>query len=87
MAVVVRMDQRARIQVPADLRRRLGLRPGDRVSLEVTAQGHLRVASLRDQLQAARGLFSDYRREGDRAVDELLAERRAEARREDTVDE
>lgn len=87
MAVVVRLDQRARIQVPADLRRRLGLRPGDRVSLEVTTPGELRVTSFSDKLQAARGLFSDYRREGESVVDELLAERRTEARRENGADE
>ena len=78
--VRVRLGPQGRIVVPAHLRRALGLEVGDAlvVSIEggrlVVAPREAALARLLDRFPVAP--------EGQSAVDELLAERRAEVRRE-----
>ncbi len=66
--------------LPAELRRRLGLRAGDEVRISEQADGVLRVESRR---AAARALIGSAGRAKRSAVEELRAERRRQAAAED----
>ena len=70
------MDDRGRLVLPAELRRRLGLRAGDEVKISEEADGALRVESRQ---AAARALIGSAGRLKGSAVEELRAERRREA--------
>jgi AbrB family looped-hinge helix DNA binding protein len=78
----VQMGERGRVVLPAPVRRALGLAPGDRLILTVEPDGAVRMVSAREVAGRLRGLLRDVA-PGRSLVDELLAERRAEARRED----
>lgn len=70
-----------RLQVPAELRRQLGLADGDEVKMSVV-DGELRVRSTRIDWDRIHALARKYVPEGVSVVDELIADRRAEAARE-----
>lgn len=74
------LDERGRVMIPARTRRRLGLSPGDRMLIE-EERGGLRLLPLSARIQALRGAWADVA-PGRSLVDELIADRRAEARRE-----
>ncbi len=82
MATLVRLDAYARLVVPPAITRQLGLRQGDLVGLEVTPEGDLRVFTLEKRLASAKGVLREYRRDQESVADELVRERRREARRE-----
>jgi AbrB family looped-hinge helix DNA binding protein len=77
----VRLGDRGRLVLPAELRRRAGLREGQELVLTY-ANGVVRLATRAELARAGRGMFSDAGRGRD-LVSELIAERREEARRED----
>jgi AbrB family looped-hinge helix DNA binding protein len=70
-----------RIVIPARLRRELGLRPGDRVILDVDA-GELRVRSLDAAIRRAQELVAEHVPASVSLADELIRDRREEAARE-----
>ena len=72
---------RGRVVLPAKVRRKLGLREGDRMILVVQPDRSLRLVSLREQLKKLRGMYK-HLAVGRSLVDELIQERREEARRE-----
>jgi len=78
----VALGERGRIVLPAPLRRRLDLQPGDRLILIVDSNGGFRVVSAREQANRLLGLYRDLA-PGRSLADELIAERRDEAKRED----
>lgn len=51
-----RIDDRGRLVLPADLRHRLGLKPGDQVRISEESDGSLRVESRRAYPDRARGI-------------------------------
>jgi AbrB family looped-hinge helix DNA binding protein len=71
-----RLDERGRLVLPAEFRRRLGLKAGDEVSISEESEGVLRVETRRS---AARALVGIAGRGGPSAVAELRAERDREA--------
>lgn len=71
-----------RVVIPAPLRHRLRLKPGDRVVIDADG-GDVRVRSYDRVLAEVQSYFSRYAVPGVSMVDELLADRRAEAARED----
>lgn len=79
MAERVRLDGRGRLALPADVRRRLAVSPGELVVLDEAEGGGLRVRSLRAVAEALRG---SVRHPGESLVDELIAGRRAAAARD-----
>jgi AbrB family looped-hinge helix DNA binding protein len=80
-AYQVQLGDRGRLVLPAGLRRRLKLRQGDELLVTLQADGSLRLASARQVVRETRGLYRA--RTGKRSlVDELIAERRKEAGRE-----
>ena len=70
-----------RVVVPADFLQALGLKEGDGVILELDGD-ELRVRSAHAALRRIQEWLRPYAREGVSIVDELIAERRAEAERE-----
>lgn len=76
------LGDRGRLVLPSKLRQRLDLHPGDRLVMIVDEEGEFRVVSVREVARRARGMFRDLA-PGRSLVDELIAERREEARRED----
>lgn len=62
--------------------RRLNLQPGDRLIATLDDEGGIRMVSARDLARQIRGLYADMAPERS-LVDELIAERREEAKRVD----
>jgi AbrB family looped-hinge helix DNA binding protein len=67
-----------RLQVPADIRRLLGLADGDPVVMRVI-DGELHVRPIRDALSRIQARLRDYVPADADLVDELIADRRVEA--------
>ena len=80
--VWARMDRNGRILIPAEQRRALGLRPGDRVAIQVK-DGEALIFSQTQGIKKAQELVAKYIPPGRSLSDELIAERRAEAAREE----
>ena len=71
-----------RIVIPVQYRRTLQIEPGDEVRLKIE-NGELRVIGKRAAIEQAQALVRKFVPEGISLVDELIAERRAEAAKED----
>lgn len=71
-----RLDGRGRLSLPAELRRRLDLRPGDDLVLSEEPDGALRLESRRS---AAKALIGSAGSAPHSTVDELLDERGRES--------
>lgn len=76
-----KLDRHGRVVIPAGYRRALGLRPGDRLTLEID-DGALRLVPLSQAIREAQELVAKYVDKDRSLVAELIAERRAEAARE-----
>jgi AbrB family looped-hinge helix DNA binding protein len=70
-----------RIVIPAEIRRLIGVKEGDQIMLLVE-DGELHLITVRQGIKRAQALAEPYIRPGVSMVDELIAERRAEAERE-----
>ena len=77
----VALGERGRLVLPAALRRRLGLHPGDRLIVTDDAEGGLRILSAREQARRLYGIYQSVA-PGRSLAEELIAERREEARLE-----
>jgi AbrB family looped-hinge helix DNA binding protein len=78
----ITVGDRGRLVLPSAVRRELDLKPGTHMLLSTENDGSLRLRPYRAVAEQSRGLLR--RLPGGSMVDELLAERRAEADREDT---
>ncbi len=67
-----------RLQIPADVRKALGLAVGDDVRLEVV-DGELRVRSFKAALAHVRAMVREHVPDGVSLTEELMADRRAAA--------
>lgn len=77
----VQLGDRGRLVLPAEVRRRLNLHTGDDLVLIVEHDGSIRMTTGHQVVRESRGMYG--RRAPRRSlVDELIAERRDEARRE-----
>jgi AbrB family looped-hinge helix DNA binding protein len=76
-----RVDKNGRILIPVSFRRALGLKTGDSVFLRLE-KGELQITTLRQRLVKAQRIVRKHIPRSVSLVDELIAERRAEARRE-----
>jgi antitoxin PrlF len=77
MDATIVLGQQGRLVIPAEIRKALGLAPGDRLHLRVAA-GRLVLERPQDAVSALRRLGAAVP-PGRSLVEELLAERRAEA--------
>ena len=79
--ITARIDSSGRLIVPAAIRKELGLIPGASVTLRVT-DGELRVVARSEAVRLAQERVRKYVQPGRRLAEELIAERRAEWKRE-----
>lgn len=77
----VRVDSAGRIVVPSELRHQLGIEPGCDLILFADPEG-IHLQTFTQAVRAAQEALAPYRVTGKSVVDELLRERRAEAKRE-----
>ena len=72
------LTDRGQLQVPAWVRERLALQPGQRFAWSVLPDGDLQVHVVRQEAAARRTQWRAYARttQGDRTSDEILAEMR-----------
>jgi AbrB family looped-hinge helix DNA binding protein len=80
-AFQIQLGDRGRLVLPAQIRKQLNLREGDELLVTVQPDGSLRLMSPRQVVRETRGLYRARARRRSLA-DELIAERRAEAKRE-----
>ena len=79
--VRVRLNENGRIVIPAAFREALGIKLGDELVLHLDEDGVL-MTTIELRVARAQRLVRKYVKPGESLVDELIAERRAEARRE-----
>jgi AbrB family looped-hinge helix DNA binding protein len=79
--VKTRINEQGRIVIPAEIRRRMDLKPGETVLMDFE-DGILRIESHRARIRRIQEEFKKYAKPGVLASDELIAKRREEARRE-----
>jgi len=77
----LRINENGRVVIPAAFREELGIKPGDELTLRLE-DGELRISTLRSRLERARRHVLKYVKPAVSLVDELIAERREEAKRE-----
>ncbi len=77
------IGDRGRVVLPSKVRAKLGLKPGSRMLLSAEEDGSLRLRPYRAVADQSRGLLAALAPASDSMVDELVAERRREAARED----
>lgn len=76
------LSPNGRIVIPAAIRQELGFAPGDTLLMDVE-DGVLRIESYMARIRRIQREVAQYIRPGILASDELIAERREEARREE----
>lgn len=84
-AFAVTMADRGRLVLPAEVRERLKIKEGDRLTLVLEADGSLRLLTSDAYIMRLRGAFK-HLAPGRILSDELIAERRLEAAKEDQKD-
>jgi AbrB family looped-hinge helix DNA binding protein len=77
----MRVNENGRVVIPASFRKRLGIRVGDEVVLEIQ-DDELRISTLKHNIARAQRLVREHVKAGTSLVDELIAERREAARNE-----
>lgn len=82
MVAHARVDAQGRIVIPADIRHALGIDTGEPLTLIVEG-GKLRIFTLEQTIRRVQDEVAKYVPPGVSLVDELIAERRAEAAREE----
>ena len=73
--------ENGRMNLPADVRRRLGMKGAGRITIE-EFEDHFEIRSFEQRMKLVRTLMEPYLQPGRSMVDELIAERRAENARE-----
>lgn len=81
ISVKAKVNDQGRIVIPVAIRREMDLKPGETVLMEIE-DGVLRIESHRARIRRIQEEFKQYATPGTLASDELIAERREEARRE-----
>ncbi|MGA3371135.1 MAG: AbrB/MazE/SpoVT family DNA-binding domain-containing protein [Terracidiphilus sp.] len=81
LSVKLRLSDNGRIVIPAEMRQKLGIGAGDTVLLTVEGDA-LRIESYRARVRRVQESLRKYIPPGRSLADELIAERREEARRE-----
>ncbi|MGH3003839.1 MAG: AbrB/MazE/SpoVT family DNA-binding domain-containing protein [Gaiellaceae bacterium] len=79
---VITVGERGRVVLPSAVRAELAIKPGTRLLLSTEPDGSLRLRPYRTVAEQGRGLLATVAPADRSMVDELLAERRREAARE-----
>jgi len=77
----LRINENGRVVIPAAFRKALGINAGDEVVLRME-DDELRITTLKRRLERAQRLVRKHVKPGASLVDELIAERREEAKNE-----
>jgi len=77
----IRISENGRVVIPAAIRKALGIKAGDELMLHLDEDG-MKLTTTRLRVARAQRLVRKYVKPGVSLVDELIAERRAEARKE-----
>jgi AbrB family looped-hinge helix DNA binding protein len=77
-----KMDSAGRVLIPAALRERMGVKPGATVTITADQAGRILLESRSAAVRAAQEYFCGLAPDSEIWSDELIAERRREARRE-----
>jgi AbrB family looped-hinge helix DNA binding protein len=77
----VKMNENGRVVIPAEFRKELGIQAGDHLILELENR-ELRLTTLRERIAQAQAMVRNYIPAGRSLSEELIAERREEAKRE-----
>jgi AbrB family looped-hinge helix DNA binding protein len=77
----VRVDAAGRVVVPIELRQKFHIEPGEELILSADEFG-MHLQTFDQAVEAAQATMAPYRIPGRSIVDELIADREAEARRE-----
>ncbi len=83
-SIAVKVSESGRLNLPAEVRRALGLKGAGHVVLTME-NGIVSLCSMAQNLERMRALARPYAPKDRFASEELIAERRAEARREETA--
>jgi AbrB family looped-hinge helix DNA binding protein len=78
----VKLSSNGRLVIPSEIREELGFKPGDTLYLD-TEDGSLRIETFAARILRVQQSLAKYLVPGHSLVDELIAERREEARREE----
>jgi len=76
-----RLNENGRLVIPVSFRRAVGINPRDEVVLRIE-DDELRITTLKLRIARAQRLVRKYVKPGTSLVDELIAERREEDRKE-----
>ena len=76
-----KLGEKGRLVIPAEMREALGMKPGDTISLRVEDH-ELRITTMRNRIRRAQARARLYIEPGVSLADELIAERREEAKNE-----
>lgn len=79
---VIKVGPQGRIVIPAELRRELGVSPGDELLVSVE-DGRLVLGTRAQAWRKLRGMGAHLKRPGESVVDELIADRRREFEQEE----
>jgi AbrB family looped-hinge helix DNA binding protein len=82
MAARIKMNPQGRIVIPAECRKAAGIKPGDELLVEALGRGELRLRTPEQAIKAAQAIVARRVPKNRDLVAELIAERRAEAKRE-----
>ena len=77
----IRINENGRVVIPASFRKALGIQCGDEIVLRVVDH-ELRITTLKNRVARAQQHIARYLGKGGRLSEELIADRRAESRRE-----
>jgi len=77
----LRVNENGRVVIPAEFRKTLGIKAGDEVIARLE-EDELRITTVRSRIARAQRLVRQYIKPGRSLADELIAERRREARNE-----
>jgi AbrB family looped-hinge helix DNA binding protein len=76
-----KLGEGRRVAIPAEVCQKIGLSPGDPVSIEIHDDG-LHLVPYLQVIREVQRAFAPYKKPGVSVVDELIRERREEAARE-----
>lgn len=79
----VTVDERGRVMLPAEIRERLKIRDGDRVAVSIEDDGSVSITTRKVALDQLQGMFKHLAPKDHFASDDIIAERRREARMDD----
>jgi AbrB family looped-hinge helix DNA binding protein len=77
------VGERGRLVLPAEVREKLKIKDGDRIALVLEKDGTMALKTRDVAIRSLRGMFKHLAVPGKLASDELIAERRREAKMED----